>query len=99
MIEIDCVTREGVTVTRCVDAPSAEFLGLLIGKIPTIALVKDTIRKGTSRAYGEKVPFKTSSVRVDVENCRALGRESAGWLRDRTVNALSYPIHKSSFPY
>jgi len=73
VVEVDRVTREGVTMTGCVDATAAKLLSFGIGEIPMITLVEDTIGKGRTRADGEEIALEASSIAVDVEQGRSLG--------------------------
>ena len=72
MVEVHSVTRECISVTSSVDAAPAQFLSLLIRQVPLVTLVEYTICEGATRANGEQVTLQASTVRVDIEDGRAL---------------------------
>lgn len=72
VVQVDGVTGECISVTGSVDTTPAELLSLRIGQIPSVALVEHTVRKRATRANGEQVALQACSIRVDVEDCRAL---------------------------
>jgi hypothetical protein len=66
VVEIARVTRESVTVTGGVDRAAAQLLGLLIGQIPAVALVEDTVGEGGPGADGEEVTLQPGAIGVDI---------------------------------
>lgn len=55
-----------------VDCAPAKLHGLLVGEVPSVALVEDTVGEGGTRSDREDVALEARAVRVDVEEGGAL---------------------------
>ena len=62
VIEVDRVTGERVAMSSSVDTPTTKLLCFFVRKIPAVSLVKDTIRKCTSRADREEIAIQARAV-------------------------------------
>ena len=78
MIEVASVARESIAVTSSVDATSTELLSLFFSQVPMVALVQDTICERAARTNREYVTLQSSTVRIDVEQCRTLKNNQIG---------------------
>ena len=74
MIQIDESTGEGVTVSGCEDAATAERKGGIGVEIVVVFRVENAVGEGLAGADTEEVAGKTGSVRVDIIQSRALLR-------------------------
>lgn len=43
VIQVTCITGEGITVTCRVNTSSAKFLSFSVSQVPSVTLVKDTV--------------------------------------------------------
>ena len=67
VVEVDCVTRERVSMTSGIYTPSTKLIGLVVREVPVIALIENTICECASRTNGEEIALQTRSIGVDVE--------------------------------
>ena len=72
VVEIDGVSGERVTVPRSIDTPPAKLERLIVRQVPVVSLVEDTVGKGATRTHREEIAFEPCTIRVYVEDSRAL---------------------------
>ena len=59
-------------MTGGIDATPTELLRLLVGQVPSVALVEYTIRKCAARSHRKEITLEACAVRVNIEDSGSL---------------------------